>query len=87
MEGLVSYMARAVVKHADDVQVSRVDGSSSVLFELRVHEEDVARVRGEDGAIFRAMQQILSSAGGDVKPVLDLVNEDRANDDNAADEE
>jgi predicted RNA-binding protein YlqC (UPF0109 family) len=82
MEGLVSYMARAVVKHSDDVQVTRVDGSSSVLFELRVNDEDVARVRGEDGSLFRAMQQVLSSAGGDVKPVLDLVT-----DGGAADEE
>ena len=78
MEELVSYMVRSIVKHPNDVQVSTVEGAVSLLLELRVHPDDVEQVRGPDNRHFAAMQMLLAVAGGDRKPVLDLVGIDDA---------
>ena len=74
MQALVEYMVQPLVQHAEYVRVNVVEGSASVLYELRVHPEDLHRVRGTDGQLVRAMQQILSVAGGARKPVLDLLD-------------
>ncbi len=71
--GLVQHMVSALVSHPDDVQIHIVEGASSVIYELRVHPDDLDAVKGEDHAHMRAMQQLLAVAGGPRKPVLDLV--------------
>ncbi|MEL6349987.1 MAG: KH domain-containing protein [Myxococcota bacterium] len=77
MRELVEYIVKPLTKHPDDVQVTQIDGNASVILELRVHPDDLARVRGEDGAPFRAIQQVLSAAGGARKPILDLIESGR----------
>jgi len=74
LKDLVNYLVRPLVANPDDVHVNVVEGSSSVLLELRVHEDDQQAVRGEDNQTLMAMQQILAVAGGRRKPVLDLVD-------------
>lgn len=84
MEALVEYLVKPLAAHPDDVRISAVEGSASVLLELRVNAEDVDAVRGEDGSRFRAIQQILSASGGKRKPVLELI--DSAADSDGAEE-
>ncbi len=73
MKDLVAYIVRPLVAQPEAVQVSAVEGEASVMLELRVHPDDVPAVRGERGETLRAIQQVLSIAGGARKPVLDLV--------------
>ena len=75
MQELVEYIVKPLTQHPDDVVVSQIDGTASILLELRLHPDDIASVRGEDNGRFRAIQQILSAAGGERKPVLDLIEE------------
>ena len=75
MKELVEYMVRPLVDHPDDVQVSVLEGSASILLELRLHPEDERQVRGPQNQLLRAMQQVLAVAGGPRKPVLDLVGQ------------
>ncbi len=84
MEALVEYLVKPLAAHPDDVKITAVEGSASVLLELRVNSEDVDAVRGEDGSRFRAIQQILSASGGKRKPVLELI--DSAADSDGAEE-
>lgn len=78
MQELVEYMVRPLVDHPDDVRVSVMEGSASVLVELSVHADDAIALRdGEDGGIFAAMQKVIAVAGGDRKPVLDLIDGDQ----------
>ncbi len=76
MKDLVQFLIAPLVKHPDDVSINVVEGASSVLLELRVHDDDYDRVRGEDGHTFQAIQQVVAAAGGDVKPVVDLMEPD-----------
>ena len=78
MQELVEYLIQPLVQHLDDASVTQIDGDASILLELRLHPEDVATVRGDDNGRLRAIQQVLSAAGGDRKPVLDLIEGSRA---------
>ena len=81
-DSLVDYLVRPLVAHPEDVRVHTVEGNASVLVELRVNPDDVKRVRGSDGATFRAMQRVLAASRRKdaPKPVLDLVEHDAAGD-------
>jgi predicted RNA-binding protein YlqC (UPF0109 family) len=70
---LVNFLVKPLVKKPEAVKVHAVEGTASVLLELRVDPEDEASVRGPQGDTLRAIQQVLSAAGGARKPVLDLI--------------
>jgi predicted RNA-binding protein YlqC (UPF0109 family) len=74
VQELVEYIVRPLVDHPDDVVVSTIEGDSSVLLELRVNAADVGKVRGPKGRRFQDIQQVLAIAGGDRKPVLELID-------------
>jgi predicted RNA-binding protein YlqC (UPF0109 family) len=76
VEALVQYLVRPLVRHPGAVSVNVVEGTASVLLELRVHPDDVAAVRGDKGQTLNAMQQVLAVAGGARKAVLDLIDGD-----------
>jgi predicted RNA-binding protein YlqC (UPF0109 family) len=75
MKDLVEYIVRPLVAHPDDVNVSVVEGAASVLLELSVNSADVAVLRDNNGdGLLGAMQKVLAVAGGDRRPVLDLLD-------------
>ncbi len=76
MTELVSYVVGSLAEHPDAVDIKAVEGETSVIIELQVHDEDRARLMDNDGALLGAIQQVLAIAGGDRKPVLDLVGRD-----------
>lgn len=78
MQDLVEYIVKPLAQFPDDVSVTEIEGAASILLELRLNEADVERIRGEGNNRLRAIQQVLSAAGGDRKPVLDLVENDGA---------
>ena len=61
-EGLIRYLAKALVDHPDQVNVhpNVVDGGS--IYELRVAPEDVGKVIGRDGRTVNAMRTLLAAA-------------------------
>lgn len=74
MQELVEYIVKPLVDHPDDVRVTVIEGKASVMLELRVNAADEAAVRGDDGIRLRDIQQVLAIAGGDRKPVLELID-------------
>ena len=73
MQALVEYVVKPLVSKPDEVAVEVIEGDASVILELRVAAEDMDAVRGDDGIRLRDIQQVLSIAGGDRKPVLELI--------------
>jgi predicted RNA-binding protein YlqC (UPF0109 family) len=57
VEDLLTYLARHLVDHPDDVRVERHEGSSGELvLELHVAADDVGKVIGKQGRIARALR-------------------------------
>ena len=63
MKDLVEHIARALVDHPEDVQVTLVEGPQSAVVELRVHVEDRGKVIGKQGRTAKAIRTLLSAAG------------------------
>ena len=73
MKGLVEFLLKPYLEHPEDLSINVVEGSASMLLEVRVHDDDFERVRGPEGANFQAIQQVVAASGGTVKPVVDLI--------------
>ncbi|HEY2092377.1 MAG TPA: KH domain-containing protein [Thermoanaerobaculia bacterium] len=63
MRDLVSFLAKALVDHPDEVYTSTYDRSDSTVIELEVAEEDLGKVIGRQGRTARAIRTLLSAAG------------------------
>ena len=62
MGELVEFIAKSLVENPDEVEVNEVEGSQSVIIELKVAEEDMGRVIGKQGRIAKAMRTIVKAA-------------------------
>ena len=62
MEGLIQYLARALVDHPERVELRASDVDGGRLMELRVAPEDIGKVIGRDGRTVNAMRTLLTAA-------------------------
>ncbi|MBN1933643.1 MAG: KH domain-containing protein [Anaerolineae bacterium] len=76
MKELIEYIARSLVDDPSQVQVSEVDGASTVVYELHVAPEDVGRVIGKKGRVANAIRTLLHivSAKQDKPATLEIVS-------------
>src|ERR1044072_8237377 len=63
MRELVSFLAKALVDHPDEVYTSTYDRSDSTVIELEVAEEGLGKGIGRQGRTARAVRTRLSAAG------------------------
>jgi len=59
MKELIEYIAKSLVDDPSQVQVTEIEGSNSIIFELRVAPEDMGRVIGKGGRVANAMRTLL----------------------------
>lgn len=62
-ERALDFLARQIVDHPDEVEVTPVDKDRGVTLELRCHPDDLGKVIGRRGRTARALRQVLSAAG------------------------
>lgn len=62
MKTLIEYIAKSLVDHPEEVQLSEVEGEQTTVLELKVAKEDLGKVIGKQGRTARAMRTILSAA-------------------------
>lgn len=62
MGELVEFIAKSIVDNPEDVEVKEVDGSQSIIIELRVAEEDMGKVIGKQGRIANAIRTVVKAA-------------------------
>ena len=62
MTELVTILARALVDHADQVEVIAVQENDSTLLRLRVAQADLGKVIGKQGRTARSIRTILGAA-------------------------
>ncbi len=62
MSELVRIIAAALVDHPESVEVREVEGSQSVIIELKVAPEDMGKVIGKQGRIAKAIRTVVKAA-------------------------
>lgn len=62
MGELVKAIAKALVDKPDSVEVNEVEGSQSIIIELRVASEDMGKVIGKQGRIAKALRTVVKAA-------------------------
>ena len=75
MKELIKYIAKALVDHPDQVEVTEVEGQSTSVIELKVAKEDLGKVIGKQGRTARAVRTILSAASTKInkRAVLEII--------------
>ncbi len=67
LKDLIGKMAKALVDHPDQVQVSETVTGNGMVFELKVAKEDLGQVIGKQGKMVDAMRTILTPASATAK--------------------
>ena len=62
MKSLIEFIAKSLVDHPDDVQVSEVEGEQTTVLELKVAQDDLGKVIGKQGRIAKAMRTVVKAA-------------------------
>ena len=55
-------IAKALVDNPDDVEVNEVEGTQSVIIELRGASEDMGKIIGKQGRIAKAIRTVVKAA-------------------------
>ncbi|MDP3386261.1 MAG: KH domain-containing protein [Eubacteriales bacterium] len=62
MRELVEYIAKSLVDNPDAVSVNEVEGSQSLVIELKVAPEDMGKIIGKQGRIAKALRTLVKAA-------------------------
>jgi predicted RNA-binding protein YlqC (UPF0109 family) len=60
---LVTMIVRALVDDPEQVNVNKVEGERSIIFEVRVAADDLGKVIGKNGRIANALRTLIRAAG------------------------
>lgn len=62
MSELVRIIAASLVDYPEQVEVKEVEGSQSIIIELKVAPEDMGKVIGKQGRIAKAIRTVVKAA-------------------------
>ncbi len=62
MRELVEFIAKSLVDNPDQVEVKEIEGSQSIIIELKVADEDMGKVIGKQGRIAKAIRTVVKAA-------------------------
>ncbi len=64
LKEFLDFLIKAIVDHPDDVKITEVDGEKTVIYELRVNQQDMGKVIGKRVQNARALRKLLSATSG-----------------------
>lgn len=62
MGELVEYIAKSLVDNPDEVSVNEIEGSQSIIIELKVSPDDMGKIIGKQGRIAKAIRTVVKAA-------------------------
>ena len=62
MKEFVEFLVKHLVDKPDEVQITEIEGESSVVFQLRVGDGDMGKVLGKRGQTAQAIRRLLNAA-------------------------
>ena len=77
MKELVEFMAKALVDHPDQVEVTEIAGRNTSVIEVKVAKEDMGQIIGKKGRNAQAMRLILNAASVKLRKrvVLEIIDQ------------
>ena len=77
MKELVEFMAKALVDNPDQLEVSEIAGSDTLVIELKAAKEDMGKIIGKKGRNAQAMRLILNAASVKLgkRVVLEIIDQ------------
>jgi hypothetical protein len=67
MKDLITEIVKALVDQPDEVSVNEIEGSRTIILEVRVEKMDMGKVIGKRGRTAHAIRTILSAASGKIR--------------------
>ncbi len=67
MKDLITEIVKALVDQPDEVSVNEIEGSRTIVLEVRVEKMDMGKVIGKRGRTAHAIRTILSAASGKIR--------------------
>jgi len=64
MKDLLIQIVKALVDNPEQIQITEIEGSQTVVLELRVDKSDMGKVIGKQGRTAHAIRSILNAASG-----------------------
>ena len=74
MRELVEVLAQSLVDHPEEVTVQETEKDNEILIELKVAQEDMGKVIGEQGRIAKAIRAVVKAAASktDKKVIVEI---------------
>ena len=64
MKEILETIILSLVDNKDAVQINELDGEKSVVFEVKVAEEDMGKVIGRQGKLAKSIRTLIKSIAG-----------------------
>ena len=74
MRELVEVLAQSLVDHPEEVTVQETEKDNEILLELKVAQEDMGKVIGQQGRIAKAIRAVVKAAASktDKKVIVEI---------------
>lgn len=61
LKEFVEFIAKSLVDYPEQVEVRRIDGEKTMVFELKVNKTDIGKIIGKNGRTIRAIRTLLTT--------------------------
>ena len=75
MKEFLEFIVKHLVDNPDAVHINEVDGERTIVFELRVEQEDMGKVIGRRGQTAKSLRTLLAAASAKIgkRSVLEIL--------------
>ena len=76
MKEVLEIMIKNLVDTAEEVSIKELNGEESVVYEVKVEDDDMGKVIGKQGRVARAIRSIMKSIASkeDKKVTIEFIN-------------
>ena len=76
MKEILETVIKALVDNQEAVKINAVEGEKSVVYEVKVADDDMGKVIGKQGRVARAIRSIMKSIASkeDKKVTIEFIN-------------
>jgi uncharacterized protein len=77
MKEFVEYIVKNLVDNPDDVSITEIEGTRSLMLELSVHKLDIGKVIGKQGKTIHAIRTLLMSVASrnGIRVTIEIIEE------------